>query len=91
MRFLLLMMFMFSTSLAFAETIKVEVNGMVCSMCAQGIEKKFKKMDEVKSIQVDLDTKVVHIELMDNQTLTDDIVTKNIVDSGYNVAKIIRE
>ncbi len=91
MKKILVALLMVSSLTTWAESIKVEVNGMVCSMCAQGIEKKFKKMDVVKSIKVDLDTKVVHIELLENQTLDDEVVRKNIVDSGYNVAKIIRE
>ncbi|HLT23395.1 MAG TPA: heavy metal-associated domain-containing protein [Bacteriovoracaceae bacterium] len=91
MKKILVALLMVSSLTSWAESIKVEVNGMVCSMCAQGIEKKFKKMDVVKSIKVDLDTKVVHIELLENQTLDDEVVRKNIVDSGYNVAKITRE
>lgn len=89
-KFILVALLLSSFSL-WAKTIKVEVSGMVCSMCAQGIEKKFKKMDVVKSIKVDLDTKLVHIELVDEQDISNEVITKNIVDSGYNVAKIIRE
>ncbi|MFA7613753.1 MAG: heavy metal-associated domain-containing protein [Candidatus Caldatribacteriota bacterium] len=89
-KFILVALLLSSFSL-WAKTIKVEVSGMVCSMCAQGIEKKFKKMDVVNSIKVDLDTKLVHIELDDDQDISDEVITKNIVDSGYNVAKIIRE
>lgn len=91
MKFLFLMMILISTSFVSAETIKVEVNGMVCSMCAQGIEKKFKKLDVVKTIKVDLDTKVVQIELLENQSLDDQTVTKFITESGYNVGAISRE
>lgn len=84
-------LFLVSLSSWAQTTIKVEVSGMVCSMCAQGIEKKFKKLDVVKSIKVDLDSKMVQIELLDKQTLDDDVITKYIVDSGYNVAKITRD
>lgn len=84
------MMLLISTT-AFAETIKVEVNGMVCSMCAQGIEKKFKKLDVVKNIKVDLDTKVVQIDLLENQSLDDEVVTKFITEAGYNISSIKRE
>lgn len=90
MKFIISLLLLVSTSFAFAETIKVEVNGMVCSMCAQGIEKKFKKMDAVKSIKVDLDNKLVEIETGENQSLTDEVITKNIQDSGYNVGSIKR-
>jgi mercuric ion binding protein len=31
-------------------SVKVTVNGMVCSFCAQGIEKSISKMDETKAV-----------------------------------------
>ncbi len=40
-------------------SMKVTVNGMVCSFCAQGIEKSISKMDETKAVFVDLKNKVV--------------------------------
>lgn len=91
MKTMMAALFLLATLSSWAESIQVEVSGMVCSMCAQGIEKKFKKLDVVKSVKVDLDNKMVHIELLPKQTLDDDVITQRIVDSGYNVAKIMRE
>ena len=65
--------------------------GMVCSMCAQGIEKKFRKLEEVKSIKVDLTSKIVSIETNEPQDLSDDKITKIITEAGYNVASIERK
>ena len=50
-------------------SMKVTVNGMVCSFCAQGIEKSILKMDETKAVFVDLKNKVVVIEAKDGKTL----------------------
>ena len=82
---------MLLSSVAMAKSISVQVKGMVCSMCAQGIEKKFKKMPEVKNIKVDLDKKIVSIETNDTQDLTDEHITKIITEAGYNVANIERK
>ncbi len=75
----------------FAGEIQVKVNGMVCSLCAQGIQKKFKSYAEVKAVDVNLDTKLVKIETLEGKNLTDEVVTKIIKEAGYNVAKIERK
>jgi copper chaperone CopZ len=75
---------------AFAKDIKVTVNGMVCSMCAQGIEKKFKTNAAVSKINVDLDAKVVTIETASKLDISDDEIKKVITEAGYNVRSIER-
>lgn len=79
------------TSAAHAETIKVSVNGLVCSFCATGVEKTFKSEPAVQGVNVDLDTKLVTIKLKDGQTMNDATVTKLITDAGYNITNIARE
>ena len=75
----------------YAGEIQVKVNGMVCSLCAQGIQKKFKSHAEVKSVDVNLDNKLVKIETQEGKDLTGEVVTKIIKEAGYNVAKIERK
>ncbi len=76
---------------AYAETIKASVNGLVCSFCATGIEKTFKKRPEVNSVHVDLNSKLVTVETNPDKKLDDATVTKLIEDAGYSVTKISRE
>ena len=90
MKFIFAALLMSMSSLVIAESIKVTVNGMVCSMCAQGIEKKFKKIDAVKNIKVDLDSKIVMLETKEKQDIDDATITKMITESGYNVSNITR-
>lgn len=59
----------------------VKVNGMVCSFCAQGIEKNFKKRKEVKEVKVDLDNMLVHLTLNPGASLPETKV-KNVVESA---------
>lgn len=82
--------FMLSLS-ALAGEISVKVNGMVCSMCAQGIQKKFKAHSEVKSLDVNLDSKIVSLKLQEGKDLSDSIITKTIQEAGYNVESIERK
>lgn len=70
------------------KTTTVTVKGMVCSFCAQGIEKKIKNFKEVKSVHVDLDTKKVVVESTDDKELTQEVLKKTIKDAGYDVVDI---
>ena len=69
-------------------SMKVTVNGMVCSFCAQGIEKSISKMDEAKADFVDLKNKVVVVEAKEGKTLNEKLISQEIKDSGYDVVKI---
>ena len=70
------------------DKITVKVKGMVCSFCAQGIEKKFKGFNEVKSIQVNLDNMEVSLEFQPSQSLTEKQIKKAVVDSGFAFVEI---
>lgn len=69
-------------------SMKVVVNGMVCSFCAQGIEKSISKMDATKSIYIDLKSKIVVIEPKQGKTLDEGLIVQEIKDSGYDVVKV---
>ena len=70
------------------QTIKVEVNGMVCAFCAQGIEKKMRSLTQTQDVYVDLRNKVVAVQLKDGQKLSHETVKDLIKDAGYDVTKI---
>jgi copper chaperone CopZ len=73
-----------------AETIKAKVNGMVCGFCATGIEKTFKAQPEVKTVNVDLETKLVTVSTKEGKTLDDTKLKKLLTNSGYSVVSIDR-
>jgi copper chaperone CopZ len=66
----------------------ISVKGMVCSFCAQGIEKKLKAFKEVKSVEVDLDTKKVNVQFVAGQTVATEKLQETIKNSGYDVTDI---
>ncbi|MBS7806365.1 heavy-metal-associated domain-containing protein [Variovorax sp. PCZ-1] len=70
-----------------ADVAKVTVNGMVCSFCAQGIEKTISKMPQTKAVYVNLDKKIVAVEPKDGQKLDMAKIKAGIVDAGYDVVK----
>ena len=73
---------------AATQTIKAQVNGMVCAFCAQGIEKKMRSLTQTQDVYVDLKNKIVAVQLKDGQKLTHETVKDLIKDAGYDVSKI---
>lgn len=78
-------------SAAFADLVKVSVNGMVCGFCAQGITKKLEKTGLLEKINVDLEKKIVSFSTLPGKQFEDTVVTKLITEAGYTVVKIERE
>ena len=86
MKKILILLTFISTSV-FAVTQKIEVNGMVCAFCAQGIEKSLSKIETTKDVYVNLDEGFVILE-SSNDGVSEDKIKNIIVDSGYDVTKI---
>ncbi|MEN9810633.1 MAG: hypothetical protein RLZZ488_2200 [Pseudomonadota bacterium] len=78
------------SGIAFADDVKVSVNGMVCGFCAQGITKKLNKTEAVEKVNVDLEKKVVSFSTLAGKQFDDAAITKLITDAGYSVVKIER-
>ncbi|MFW5432536.1 MAG: heavy-metal-associated domain-containing protein [Methylophilaceae bacterium] len=90
--FLVLIITVLSSNVAMAatQTIKASVNGMVCAFCAQGIEKKMRKLSQTQDVYVNLKKRMVAVELKDGETLSDDAVKEIVQDAGYDVESIER-
>ena len=73
------------------ETVTIEVNGMVCAFCAQGIAKNLTNHPSVNDANVDLENKKVTISLLKNQQISTATITTIINDAGYSVNKISYE
>ena len=64
----------------------VKVTGLVCSFCAQGIQKSFDKKDSISFVDINMDSKLV--TLKSTKQLNDDFIITTIQNSGYNVDHI---
>ena len=71
-----------------AVTKKIEVLGMVCAFCAQGLEKSFKSEKNVNDVFVNLENYFVAIESKDGKDIDDKLITTIITEAGYDVKKI---
>jgi cation transport ATPase len=79
---------LFSNIALATQTIKANVNGMVCAFCAQGIEKKMRALSQTHDVYVNLKQRIVAVELKSGQALSNDKVKAIIKDAGYDVTSI---
>ena len=84
---ILIAMVLFSLN-SYALTQKIEVLGMVCAFCAQGIEKSFGSDENVKDVFVSLENYFVAIESKDGKSIDEKLIKTIITDAGYDVQKI---
>jgi mercuric ion binding protein len=75
---------------ATAATIEMHVNGLVCAFCAQGIEKKLRKLPATADVVVSLEHRLVAVALKDGQDISDTDLRKALTDAGYTVTGIER-
>lgn len=87
---LLLTLLMGVSSLASAKTIEMDVNGLVCAFCAQGIEKTLKGFPATQAVFVSLEHRIVAVQLKDGTDIDDATLRKAITDSGYTIVAIRR-
>ena len=73
---------------SFAATQKIEVLGMVCAYCAQGIEKSLKSLSEVNDVYINLEKFFVLVESKNDFGIDEKKLKSIIVDAGYTIQKI---
>lgn len=78
------------SSLVSARTIEMDVNGLVCAFCAQGIQKSLKAFPATEAVYVSLENRIVAVQLKEGGDIDDATLRKAITDSGYTVVAIRR-
>lgn len=73
-----------------ASTIEMDVNGLVCAFCAQGIEKKLRAYPATSDVVVSLEERLVAVSTKDGQDIPDDELRRALTDAGYTVTGIRR-
>jgi copper chaperone CopZ len=81
---------MLASAFAQAATIEMNVNGLVCAFCAQGIEKQLRKFPATADVVVSLEQKLVAVALKDGQDIPDAELRRALTNAGYTVKAIQR-
>lgn len=89
-KFLLATLLLGLSPLVVAQTIEMDVNGLVCGFCAQGIEKTLKDLPATAGVFVSLEHHLVAVKLKDGTNIDDEALRKALRDSGYTVVGIRR-
>ncbi len=71
-----------------ANNLVLKVNGMVCSFCAQGIEKRLTALPQTASVYVNLAQKVVAVQAKPGQKFDSAKVKAEVVEAGFEVSAI---
>lgn len=69
-------------------TAKVSVNGMVCSFCAQSIEKRISALPEAGPLYINLSSKLVAVQPKSGKTIDADRLRHEIREAGYEVVAL---
>ena len=69
-------------------SVRVEVNGLVCAFCAQGIRSTFNRQDATAEVLVSLEHRLVAVEFKPGMQISDDDIERLLIDAGYNVVSI---
>jgi copper chaperone CopZ len=70
--------------------IDMAINGMVCSFCSQGIERKLRTLGAVQTIKVNIEKHHVSVLLRPGKQVSDDQLRKLVRDAGFEVREIKR-
>jgi copper chaperone CopZ len=76
---------------AAATTIEMDVNGLVCAFCAQGISKTLRSFPATSDVVVSLEQKLVAVATKQGQDISDDDLKRALTNAGYSVKAIHRE
>jgi periplasmic mercuric ion binding protein len=87
---LLLCLFVVFGASVEAATIEMNVNGLVCAFCAQGIEKQLRKFPATADVVVSLEHKLVAVALKEGQDIPDADLRRALTNAGYSVTAINR-
>ena len=71
-------------------TIEMQVDGLVCAFCAQGIEKKLRKQEATADVFVSLEHKLVAVALKPDQDIADDALKSLLTEAGYTLKSVKR-
>jgi len=77
------LLLLFSLFLYEPQIVEVKIKGMVCSFCAQGLQKGIGKLEEVEKVEINLKKGYEKITVKGGETLPMKEVKEIIKDAGY--------
>ena len=83
----ILMILLWLPGLVLAETIEIDIHGMSCSFCVEGLQDELSQLPDIDRVDVSLKSKKVRI-VSKNDPLDRERIKRAIVDAGYTPMEI---
>lgn len=78
-----------SISVVAAEIVEVDIHGMTCAFCSDGLQRTLIKLPEVNSAKVSLKQKKVQL-MVDSENFDIERIKQAIIDSGFTPGQVQR-
>jgi len=72
------------------DSLRLKVDGMVCSLCAYGVERRLKKIEHVEGVRVELDSGLVVLTLRPGTVVSDSVLTAEVRRAGFALRGVTR-
>lgn len=72
------------------DSLRLNVDGMVCSLCAYGVERRLKKIDRVEQVKVLLDSGLVVVLLEPGTGVSDSVLRQEVRRAGFALREVTR-
>lgn len=72
------------------DSLRLKVDGMVCSLCAYGAERRLKKIDHVEGVTVELDSGLVVLTLRPGTVVSDSALAAEVRRAGFALRGVTR-
>jgi len=72
------------------DSLRLHVDGMVCSLCAYGVERRLGKLDQVERVKVELDSGLVVVLLNPGAPVSDSTLSEEVRRAGFALRGVQR-
>jgi copper chaperone CopZ len=68
--------------------VNIKVDGLSCPFCAYGLEKKFKKIEGISDIKIDIKTGMLTFQLPAESEVSEESLRRRVKDAGFTPKEI---
>lgn len=72
------------------DSLRLRVDGMVCSLCAYGVERRLGKLEAVDEVEVNLDSALVVVVLKPGRAVSDSTLSEEVRRAGFTLRAVQR-
>lgn len=72
------------------DSVELRVDGMVCSLCAYGVERRLRAIEGVEGVRVDLKRQLVVVTVRPGVTVADSVLNREVTRAGFTLRAITR-